>query len=253
MSRQTIQIEGTYNPTLDIGVILVDTTNSPANITLPNILSSNADDIGYKLIIQDISENASNNNIVIHSSPNEEVNGASSVNISMNGGAMVFEPFANKYWVAYPLSLSSSGGERTGIIEVPLTLFQSGSNYYAKMGSGFETLLGDSSGFIITQNAGAQGDIIKSTSNVITRIGLIYYLQCITQTGNVRAFGSLFVGARATGGAVSPARSVNNYRLALPMEIGYAAPNTEIQSRISWNGLGTLTLNGATMLIEFIY
>jgi hypothetical protein len=58
MSLQTIEIQGTYSPTLDIGVILVDTRTSPCTITLPNIVNSTADDIGYKLIIQDKYNNA---------------------------------------------------------------------------------------------------------------------------------------------------------------------------------------------------
>ncbi len=173
--------------------------------------------------------------------------------MNSNGSVLALQPFANIYWVGFPIGTGSSSSQRTGIIEVPLTLFQSGANYYGKMNSGFNVLLGDGSDFSITNNVGAVSDTIKSSSNIITRVGLIYYLQCITQSGSVRAFGSLFGGARATGGAVSPAISVNNFRMPLPMELGYVAPNDNISSQISWNGLGTLTLNSATILIEFLY
>lgn len=254
MSRQVIEIEGTFNPTLDIGVVLVDTENSPSTITLPNIENSTADDIKYKLLVQDAKENASNNKITINAAGSDLVNGVHSIEIDTNGGGIVFEPFANKYWVAYPSQGGGAGAsERIGVIEVPITLFQSGSTYYGKMASGFTTLLGDGSNFQITQNAGANNDTIKSTSNIIQNVDLIYYFQCISQGSNRRAFGSLFAGARATGGAVSPAIGQNNFRFPLPMGIGFVAAGDEIRTNISWSGVGVLTLNGATMYIYFIY
>ena len=44
---QTIAINGgAYSPTLDIGVIEVNTSTSPTTITLPNVLNSFADAVG---------------------------------------------------------------------------------------------------------------------------------------------------------------------------------------------------------------
>jgi hypothetical protein len=251
MKRQTVTIEGTYNPTLDVGVVLVDTSNSPAEITLPNIENSTADDIGYKLVIQDLSGNASNNNIIIKAALGDLINGQSQIIISTNGGSVVFEPFANIYWVGYPLpSSGSGGGDEIGIIEVPITLQQNGTTYNGKMSSGFNVLKGDGSNFSIATNAFSP-DTIKSTSNEIIAIDLIYYFQCISQGSNRRAFASLFAGARATGGAASPAVGQNNYRFPLPMTLGYAEPNSDIFTSVSWNGAGVLTLNAATLTIYF--
>lgn len=158
-------------------------------------------------------------------------------------------------WAKFPdgsiQQIGGGSGGVVGVVEVPLSLFQSGTNYYAKMASGFDVIRGDATGFEITQQAGALPDLIKSTEKTILRVTLIYYLQCITQTGNRRAFCSLFAGARATGGAVSPAKTVNNFRMACPLYIAAVNVNEEISSTLSWNGAGTLTLNGAKLVIEF--
>jgi hypothetical protein len=103
-SYQSALISGNYSPTMDIGVIICDTTNDVANILLPSIINSNADQIGYRVIIQDGSNSASVNNIVITAVDGDLINGQSSLTINTNGGAIALMPFASKYWVAYPIS-----------------------------------------------------------------------------------------------------------------------------------------------------
>jgi hypothetical protein len=246
MNRQIIQVQGTYNPTLDFGVILCNTTNFPTNITLPNIESSTADKIGYQVVIQDEADNASNNLITIYASNGELINGKSSIQINVNGGALKLEPFANKYWVAYPVG-TGAGGQ--GLLEVPVTFLQVGTNYFAKMGA-IVPLIGDASSFSIVP-VGGGSDQLSSNAKVISRVSINYYLQTISQAGGARAFGSLFGGVRNTGGACSPALGVNNFRMALPLELGYVPVNGIITSNVNWSGAGTLTLNGATLLVEF--
>jgi hypothetical protein len=245
MLRQSVLISGDYSPTTDVGVVICDTTNDVANILLPSIINSNADQIGYQVVIQDGTNSASINNIVITSVNGELINGLTSVTIDTNGGAIMLVPFASKYWIAYPIG----GGGSDGLLEVPLTFLQSGTNYFAKMSS-IVPLIGNASSFSIIPVVGG-ADQLVSNSKIVKRVSVNYYLQIISQPSGARAFGSLFGGARASGGAVGSAIGINNFRMALPIQLGYVPVNGLISSNVNWSGAGTLTLNGATLLVEF--
>lgn len=102
IGKQTHVVNGgAYSVPTNVGVVLCDTSKGACYITLPNILSSRADALGYRVIIQDIGNNASVNNItIVVSKPNEKVNGQSNVVISTNGGASLVNPFGDFYWIA---------------------------------------------------------------------------------------------------------------------------------------------------------
>lgn len=97
---QTVKISGgEYAPTMDVGVIEVDTSTSSSTIYLPNIIGSTADSIGYKLVIVDISNNASVNPITIVCSNGQKVNGSNFILLNNNGVTAGFIPFGNFYWI----------------------------------------------------------------------------------------------------------------------------------------------------------
>jgi hypothetical protein len=106
MNRQSVLISGDYSPTMDVGAIICDTTNDVANILLPSIINSNADQIGYQVVIQDGTNSASVNNIIITAVGGELINGLPSVTIEKNGGSIALIPFASKYWIAFPIDSS---------------------------------------------------------------------------------------------------------------------------------------------------
>lgn len=114
VSTQSVRVsKGKYSPTMEVGIIECDTTNNPITIVLPNILSSNADDIGYSLVIQDVGNNASNNNITILVSGREKVNGATSLVINTDGGVVKGNPFGDFYWSFSSSNTSGGGGGDT--------------------------------------------------------------------------------------------------------------------------------------------
>lgn len=117
VARQSYSLNGgSYSPTLDVGIIECNTSEKNCTIHLPNILSSNADDLGYKLFIQDVGNNASNNNIRIITSSREKVNGQKEFVINTNGGAVMLTPFGDFYWVASNAGQGSGGGSQKRLV-----------------------------------------------------------------------------------------------------------------------------------------
>lgn len=109
VSTQSVRLTGgVYSPTMDVGFIECDTSSNPITIILPNILSSNADDIGYQLNIQDVSGNASNNNITIKPSKTEKINGKTMLVMSNDGEVVSGRPFGDFYWSLNSFSGGSS-------------------------------------------------------------------------------------------------------------------------------------------------
>lgn len=133
---QTFKISGgDYAPTLDIGVIEVDTSVAPSTIYLPNIFASTAVANSYKLIVVDISNNASSNPITIACSNGQKVNGSTSILLNNNGVTAGFIPFGVQYWIGSydsgnsgsigQLSVNYSLTERViGTIETSLGVFE---------------------------------------------------------------------------------------------------------------------------------
>jgi hypothetical protein len=97
---QTIQVRGgSHYPTLDVGVIEVDTSTLASVIYLPNIFESSALANNYKIVIVDISNNASTNPITVIASNGQKINGSTSILLNNDGVTAGFVPFANQYWI----------------------------------------------------------------------------------------------------------------------------------------------------------
>lgn len=137
-----------------------------------------------------------------------------------------------------------------GIIEIPVTFFNSGSDYYARFGA-INVIKGDIADFVITPAITPTSSDTLVCSKEIISCKANVYLQGITQTGSNRVFASLFGGARSTGGGISFPINFNNPRMSHPLDLGYVAPSDAITMTMNFSGSNPLTNNGSKLIIQY--
>jgi hypothetical protein len=125
IGKQTKVVNGgTYNVPTMVGVVLCDTSKKPCNIIIPNILSGRIDALGYRVVIQDIGNNASNNPITISTTnKNEKINGQQSIVLNTDGVSSLCTPFGDFYWTASGTG-GGGGGSKEGVVTNNLPPFQ---------------------------------------------------------------------------------------------------------------------------------
>jgi len=146
------------------------------------------------------------------------------------------------------MGLNAPSGDIIFEIEIPVTFFQSGANYFARYGA-ITILRGNSSSFTIVPGVGAVSDTITSTS-FIFNANIHTFYQTVTQPGGQRIFPSLIAGLRSIGGGQS-ANAPNNSRTETQIGLNGIQPGNAISSTINWSGGGTLTINNSVLNITF--
>ena len=121
VGKQVISVSGYTGITIDVGVVECKTGQGECTIDLPNIFGSNADDLGYKLAIQDVDNNASVNNIILRATKGQKINGQDTFVISTDGGGLYLVPVGNSYWIATATAASLGGG-----LEIPKLIMSIG-------------------------------------------------------------------------------------------------------------------------------
>lgn len=133
-------------------------------------------------------------------------------------------------------------------VEIQVTFFQSGANYYARYGA-INVLRGNASGLTIVPGVGAVSDSISSSS-FIFNANIHTMITTILQGAVQRIAPLMLAGARFNVNPQTAGLQANS-QTEIQTGINGIAPGTPITNIINWNGLGALNVNLSILNLTF--